>query len=264
MIKLAIRDDDANFFTKVEDLEAVYSQISDFPISYAVIPTVLDVSTKGACPDTNGNTTPRYVGDNKELSAWLKDKAQKGECDILLHGINHSYKFIDGKRLAEMQWRLGDTAKEIKKWRKDLSALFDYDITCFVAPSNKITKHNINAVAECGMNFSGIVPMNFQREFTVRNLWNYTKRWILRAKTGLPYPNVMTYSDHKELNACLFISYDYLVKMFNYCKNTKSPMVINVHYWHLRDNPRELAQLVRFVKYACANGAVPSKLTDCF
>ena len=105
MVKLAIRDDDTNFFTKVEDLESVYKDFNRFPISFAVIPSVLDVSTKGACPDTKGNTIPRYVGDNKPLIDWLKEKLKKNESDVLLHGINHNYKIIDGVRTAEMQWR---------------------------------------------------------------------------------------------------------------------------------------------------------------
>lgn len=47
MVKLAIRDDDANFFTKVEDIEFVYKDFEGFPISFAVVPHVMDVSTKG-------------------------------------------------------------------------------------------------------------------------------------------------------------------------------------------------------------------------
>ena len=59
MIKLAIRDDDMNFFTNVEELEKIYDGFNNFPISYAVIPYVLDVSTRGACTDTKGNQIAR-------------------------------------------------------------------------------------------------------------------------------------------------------------------------------------------------------------
>ena len=72
MVKIAIRDDDANFFTKVEDLQFVYKDFGDFPISYAVIPYVLDVSTKGNCPDTKGNVYPMDVAENKELINYFK------------------------------------------------------------------------------------------------------------------------------------------------------------------------------------------------
>lgn len=72
MVKLAIRDDDANFFTKVEDIEFVYKDFEGFPISFAVVPHVMDVSTKGTCSDTKGNTTPRDIDKNIELCLCLE------------------------------------------------------------------------------------------------------------------------------------------------------------------------------------------------
>ena len=42
-MKLIIRDDDANFFTHPEDIEKAYSEIPDFPVSFAVVPMVVDV-----------------------------------------------------------------------------------------------------------------------------------------------------------------------------------------------------------------------------
>ena len=106
MIQLAIRDDDMNFFTNVEDLEKVYSRFNKFPISYAVVPYVLDVSTRGACPDTKGNNIAKDVAENNILVDWVRRGIKDGTCDVLLHGVHHSYKFTErGIKLAEMQWR---------------------------------------------------------------------------------------------------------------------------------------------------------------
>lgn len=263
MIKFAIRDDDLNYFTKIEDIERVYAQLGDFPVSFAVIPTVTDVSTKGRCPDTHGNTIPRWVGDNQELILWLKTKIHKGQADALLHGITHGYQFKGGKRLAEMQWRKEPNLKEeILEKKERLSSLLDYPVTVFVAPSNKISKYGIKCIAANGMHYSGIVPAEFQRDITIRNMCNYVKRWYYRVKDKLPYPNVMQYSGHREINACLLQGYDYLVKMFNYCKKMNSPMVVNVHYWHLRDFDNEREELCRFVDYALHNGARPTTVSD--
>ena len=263
MVKLAIRDDDMNFFTKVEDIEEVYREIPDFPVSFAVIPTVTDVSTVGKCPDTRGNTEPRWVGDNDKLVVWLKQKLSQGQTDVLFHGITHGYKFIEGKRYAEMQWRKEpDLAEKIGMIKSQMETLFGYPMNVFVAPSNKISKYGIQCVSANGMNFSGLVPITFDREMTPRNLMNYTRRWFLRAKDRLPYPDVLQYSDHKEMNACLLQGYDYLVKMFHYCEKKNSPMAVNVHYWHLRDYPQERAMLMDFVKYALNHGAIPSTMSD--
>ena len=108
MVKIVIRDDDVCYFTEPDDLEFVYKDISLFPVSFAVVPKVTDLSTKGKCPETKGNQVPRYIGDNDNLVNWLKDKLKKTECDVLMHGITHQYKFIDGKRYPEMEWRSGD------------------------------------------------------------------------------------------------------------------------------------------------------------
>ena len=210
MVKLAIRDDDMNFFTKVEDIEFVYKDFYEFPISFAVVPYVIDVSTKGACPDTKGNKEPKDVAENKELVLWVRQKIKKGKCDVLLHGIHHSYKFADsGKKLAEMQWRNNQfNLDESLRLEKDrLSKLFDYPITCFVAPSNKITKYCLSQVVNAGLNFSGIIPIIPNVDLTFGNIKNYLKRWWLRTTVKLPYPGVLKYNNHMEVNACALLAF---------------------------------------------------------
>ena len=57
----------------------------------------------------------------------------------------------------------------------------------------------------------------------------------------------------------------YLVRMFDFCSKHNYPMVINVHYWYLRDNPAELEKLRKFVmEYAIPKGAIPTRLSDLF
>ena len=264
MIKIAIRDDDVNYFTKVSDLKAVYQPIEYFPISYAVIPTVHDVSTVGECSDTKGNMIPRYIGGNEELCSYISRLVKEKKGDILLHGITHQYKFINGKLNAEMEWRKNDDDLKhlIEYWKEDLSKLFDYSINCFVAPSNKITKSGIRAVYENDLNYSGIVPIKFKRNFTISALNNYIKRWNKRLLTKLPYPDILDYKTHKEINACILQSKNYLIKMFEYCNRINSPMVINVHYWHLRDNPAICKSLFEFIEYAVQKGAKPVTLSE--
>ena len=144
MVYLIIRDDDLNYFSRVEDVEKVYENISFFPISFAVIPTVTDVSTVGNCPETRGNVTPMWIGDNKELISWIRGKIRNKQADVLLHGITHGYKIIDGERFAEMEWRNeNNLMEEILEQKKRLESLLDYNITVFVAPSNKISKYGI-------------------------------------------------------------------------------------------------------------------------
>lgn len=265
-MKLVIRDDDANFFTRPEDIEEAYLPIKGFPVSFAVVPMVMDVL--GGCPETKGNDKPRFIGDNEVLVAYLRDKAVRGECDILLHGIYHQYKFPNGIKTPEMLWRESDESidlvEEIGKYRKAFEDLFEIPINCFVAPSNKIKKNGIKAVYKNGMNFSGIIPITFDRDLTVRALWNYIYRWTVRASTKLAYPGILNYGTHLELNACNTITFDFLKRMFEYCKTIESPMAINVHYWHIRDNKEYYKSFFEFIKYALDNGAQPAIMRECF
>lgn len=268
MTPLILRDDDLNFFSKVDDIETVYSNIPYFPISFAVVPRVLDLSSVGACSDTRDNKTPMPIHENPEIVRYIKKRLKDGRADVLLHGQTHGYFFPNGKRTPEMMLdtpTIGSSWDEVLGEEKAyLEDLFDYKISCFVAPSNIISQKNLYSAVKNGMHFSGIIPPTFERNITFRNILNYLKRMSLRLTNGYPYPGVLTYSDHKELNAVTTTrGYDFLMKLFLYCKRHNMPMAVNTHYWALRDKPVEREMLFRFVKDAIAQGAVPSKLSDC-
>lgn len=117
-------------------------------------------------------------------------------------------------------------------------------------------------VSKAGLNYSGIIPISFDRDFTIKNINSYIKRFALRATTGLPFPGVLIYSDHKEINACELRSLDYLVKMYKWCDKHEQPMVVNVHYWDLRDNSDHLNILMSFMDFCENNGYVPTTVSS--
>ena len=264
MVKLILRDDDCNFFSNPKDIENVYGQLYDFPISFAIVPTVIDVSTIGACPETKGNLSPQYIGNNEELCNWLKKKYSEGKCDILMHGITHSY-VTHPARLAEMEWRTNEPnlSNKLLDYKIKLENLLNCNISIFVAPSNKISSYCLKAVEAAGMHFSGIVPFKFNQRVTINNIKIYLKRWIFRCIYNLPYPGVLRYTYHNELNACIPVSLEYLKRTYSICKKKNLPMAINVHYWDLRENPEKLKMIVDFVNYAIADGAIPTKMSNC-
>lgn len=265
MVKLIIRDDDCNYFTRPQDLEAVYKDIPEFPVTFAVVPTITDCC--GGCPETKGNEVPRYIGDNKELVDYLRKRLRDGTCDVVLHGITHGYKFTEtGVKIPEMIWRNDESSLDvvIGSWKTKLETLLNYKLNCFVAPSNRIGRKALQAVYKNNLNFSGIVSIRFNRDLTLRALRNYSKRIYLRAVTKFAYPGLMDYGTHKELNANNHTDYDYLVRLFDYCDKHDYPLAINVHYWHMRENPDHYEGFFKFIKYALAHGAIPTKLSDIF
>lgn len=264
MVPLIIRDDDYCYFTHPEDIEKVYAPIPDFPVTFAVVPQVTDVL--GGCPDTKGNETPKPLGENTELMDFLKERIARG-CDIVMHGITHGYQPDDhGRKMPEMIWRNGerDLTERIRENKLYLEGLFERNISCFVAPSNQIRKEGLRAVCRNGMNYSGIIPTNFQRELNVRSLRNYVKRMWVSTVRRLPYPGVLTYATHQELNAINANDYDYLRRVFAYCDRFGLPMAVGVHYWQLRDHPERFRRFFDFVRYAVDHGAQPSRLSDQF
>lgn len=264
-MKLIIRDDDTNFFTKPQDIQKAYSEIPSFPVSFAIVPMVVDVI--GGCPETKGNKTPCWVGDNEELSSYLRERVHNNNCDILMHGIYHQYKFPNGVKTPEMAWRENETdnlVEMIGHYKRKLEQLFDMHINCFVAPSNRILRKGIQAVYKNDMNYSGIIPISYDRDITPKSIKNFFFRWSLRAKTGLAYPGILDYGTHFELNACNQTSFDYLRKMFHYCEKIDAPMAINVHYWHIRDNMEHYKGFFDFIKYAIDKGAEPAMMRDAF
>lgn len=263
-MKIIIRDDDANFFTQPEDIQTAYSEIPDFPVSFAVVPMVVDVI--GGCPETKGNITPRFIGDNTEITTYLRNRAKESSCDVLLHGIYHQYKFPNGVKTPEMIWRETETLnleEEIGLNKQRLEKLFDLNINCFVAPSNRIMKRGIQAVYKNGMHYSGIIPIGFERDISFKSIKNYMLRWAIRSIKGIAYPGILDYGTHLELNACNQINFNYLKKMFEYCQHHDAPMAINVHYWHIRDNKEHYRGFFDFIKYALDNGAEPARMRDC-
>lgn len=263
-IRLIIRDDDASFFTKPDDLIKVYSLIPEFPVSFAVVPFI--VSAGEACPETKGNVTPRKVSENKELSSYLSDRYKDGKCDILLHGITHEYHYLGGKKVSEMIWREREEPlllnEMILAGKNELELAFQVKINCFVAPHNDIGKLGVRSVYSNGMHYSGIIPISFSRDISYRSVRNYVKRFWVRYHNGFQYPGVLNYGTHLEVNACVSGKGEYLNKIYNYCKISEAPMAINVHYWDMRDNPQKYRDFFRFVKYAIEDGAVPSRMRE--
>ena len=262
MMRIAIRDDDTGFFTNHNDLMFVYKEIDDFPISFAVVPFVTDV--QGGCPETAGNIERRGIADNNELVDYLKQLVLSGKGEILMHGITHQYKFVNNaKKLPEILWKdISELRQELIYTKQYMENTFGCKIKCFVAPSNKITKQAVSEIAKIDMDFSGITQ-HFDRQISFRYISNYVKRWTVRAVYGIPYPGVLDYGTHFEINACGLYSKEYLLKMYFYCKKRKQPMTINTHYWHLRDNPQIRKWFIEFIKYTISDGATPSTISQC-
>ncbi|MGI6124710.1 MAG: DUF2334 domain-containing protein [Acetivibrionales bacterium] len=270
MVQLLIRDDDLNYFNRPDDIEKAYSRMPDLPISFACVPYIMDLSTKGNCPETKGNTIPRPFGDNHELVEYIKKGIEGGKYDVLLHGCTHEYKIdIIGNRYPEMVWRdSADLEEKIPAGKRYLEDLFETEIHWFASPSNTISKENLRVVYKNKLNYSGIIRLRFDRDLTFRSVWNYGKRLYYNYFSKIHYPGVFDYGTHLKFNASPLPSLDqkvvyrHFTHLFDFCQKHDCPLGINVHCWDMRDHPEKYDAFFSFIEYAIAHGAVPSRFRD--
>lgn len=270
MVQIIIRDDDLNYFNCPEDIMRAYSRMPDLPISFASVPYVMDLSTVGNCPETNGNKIPRPLGDNMVLVDFIKKGIKEGKYDILLHGVTHGYKIDSaGKRYPEMIWRKKeDLIKSIPKGKKYLEEIFETKISWFAAPSNSISKENLSVIYSNNLNYSGIIRMRFARKITIPSIKNYIKRLYYRYSCDIHYPGILDYKTHFEINASPLpsldqkVNYNHLKHLFDFCQKYSCPLAINVHCWDMRDHPEKYDAFFSFLQYAISNGGVPVRFRD--
>lgn len=263
MVKLIIRDDDLSYFANAKDLN-VYDEISKFPISYAVVPHMLTNSYDGGmCEELKNNKQPKWIGENIELVDSLIERIKSHNVEILLHGYSHEYKKIGSKIVPEFMWRNSiESYNLISIGKKYLEDIFNININWFAAPSNVINSNSIRAVIANNINFSGIITPKLDRPISKKYIQNYFIRWGHRLTHDFGYPGILDYGTHKEIYACPIVTGKYLYNYYRYCKHNNLPMVVNSHYWDIRDNNNSRTILFDFVKYALADGAKPSLLSD--
>lgn len=111
MPTIIFRDDDASYFTKPQRLEAIYGRVweAGLPVCLAVIPWVYadtrvywtdgNPHDPSIPPEHRGKSENFPVSDNRELCAFINDKAAAGLVEICLHGCAHTfYEFITHDR----------------------------------------------------------------------------------------------------------------------------------------------------------------------
>jgi peptidoglycan/xylan/chitin deacetylase (PgdA/CDA1 family) len=155
-MKVIIRDDDTSFFTQPALLDKIYEPLwkNNYPICLAVIPAQrsdvivehrpnrpYDPSIPAAY---RGQTMEHPVLRNRELCAYLNEKAREGLVEICLHGYSHSYMEFttDDESLLKQKLAVG---KQLLA-----EALPDATIRTFIAPYDRLSKTALQLVYKAG------------------------------------------------------------------------------------------------------------------
>ena len=269
MTLFAIRDDDTAFFTAPEELERVYKDIwGTVPISLAVVPFSVSVYRENHLSHECNDTDEHPLDKNPELIAFLKSRLQNQWLEIMLHGFSHQYRQINGRWYGEFAWKSPQRLQhEVRVGKAYLEKLLDTTIKVFVPPSNQIGRAGIQAIAQAGLNLSGIMGRGLDRPFSGRYIKAYTKRWTYRLMRGRPYPFVVNLGTHKELIAYSLtplVTYDKLKADFDHCNGVGAPFVLATHYWEVNRHAELYETLHRLIDYALKKGARPVRVSECF
>ncbi|NQV18755.1 MAG: DUF2334 domain-containing protein [Armatimonadetes bacterium] len=181
-----IRDDDVNFFTKIENLNKVYSFIFErnIPINFAIIPNV-DASAKTFSDHSSDNIYEPFIpkefrgqekqfpiNENKEL---IKDLRSLRNAEFLLHGFTHKSEVGNFEFEIEEESVINE---KLNRGSKILELAFEKKSKTFVAPQDKYSEKAFLALQKSFDTFSlgwidkAKIPKSFLIKYYLMKLRN--------------------------------------------------------------------------------------------
>lgn len=257
-MKVAIRDDDACYFTRPEVLEAVYHDIWNIvPVCLATVPFAIGYERKGIPKDHWSSGISFALDRNPDLVAFLKEHVAAGRASIALHGFTHE-DFAGG---AEFQ-ACPDPERRVNEGLTYLQRTLDTAISIFVPPHNALSKRSLQAIDAAGLNLLGSF-LSFRpslRPWDVHTPANYWRVRRYRASTSrtrrdaLVYPFVLRYRNHQEFGCHSLIpgtTFEALKSGFDEARQRGGDFCIATHYWEVDATMK--AVLRRILDYAAGH-----------
>jgi hypothetical protein len=253
-MRFAIRDDDLNFFTAPEEIEACYSVIWDkIPVSLSLISRVkgnwsywvhdIYKNKKNTnWKDWKNDDEEHPIGENKILVQYLIHKLSENRIDLCFHACHHRNSDNDALDRLENNYVQGaefytnnDKTKILIEEIKYLKKIFDYEITCFTPPQNRLSQTGYKSVIKAGLNLCGGCIPFYMKEKTFSGILNIGKQAAFRIRyPGRDYPYVLKFKSHREIihhyplqpNTRL----EYLIECFEHVRGFNGDFVLSTHY----------------------------------
>lgn len=195
---ILIRDDDLSYVTRPQELERLYDGIwEQAPIHFATIPFVYarqKETPKGLRKENY------WIGENKELVRFLKQKITEGKAVIWQHGFTH--RDFDG----HFELERGDERllyDELHKGKEHLERTFGVTVDTLVPPHDRISKAGVLAARRAGFTriCRGFAPL--PREIQWNNphyLASYARLFLFWLRHGRErrYPWRLDFGGHSE------------------------------------------------------------------
>jgi hypothetical protein len=182
MHKIILRDDDTNYFTKVEHLERLLALTP--PNATMVLGAIpwLRPSVCGCVPSYYWPEVASIfdISDNPALVEFLRGMIAKSKVAIALHGIEHHYYSVSGKFVPEFYYQRY-CKDQVLRAKGHLENTLQCTVNFFIPPSNKINLHNYAVISEI-FPYVFNVPSraSISRPFRLMHL----RRWSNRVLSG--------------------------------------------------------------------------------
>lgn len=245
-MEIILRDDDLSYFAEIEYLESLFSKIWDkTPIYFAVIPKVY--SRHVQVPQDKTHSKDYYwIGKNKKLVTFLKQKIKEGKVVIWQHGFTH--KRHDDK--PELERRDLDVLySELLEGKKHLEKTFGVKVDTIVPPNDRLSKQAVFAIEKIGYKniCRGYSPLPREIQWSNKKyLESYYKlfRFWLKHKTSLRYSNILNFGNHNEIFSyrVQHINRKNIDKILNHHK--KGVLCITSHYRSFNLAQKEALNLI--------------------
>jgi predicted deacetylase len=259
-MKVAIRDDDACYFTAPESLTRVYQDVWDrVPVCLATVPFAVGYERLGIPREHWHSGVSFPLEENGGLTTFLRELVASRRATVALHGYTHQ-DFPSGYEFQAAP----DPERRVTEGLAYLCRTIGADISVFVPPHNALSKRGLAAVGAAGLNILGSF-LSFRPSMrpwdwrTPANCWRVRafRRATGRTKAdAMVYPHALRYVNHAEFGCHSLIpgtTLDQLVAGFEEARRAGGDFCLATHYWEVSDAMKTVMQ--RFLDHAsrCAD-----------
>lgn len=254
-MRLILRDDDTNFFTRVDELENAFGELWEkgIPVTLGVIPWVKRCKIRGVKFPYGIKDEHFPIGGNERLVRFLKCLIRLDLVEIAMHGIYHE-DYASGPEFVGKLIRRGD----INKAKSYLETTFDSQIIHFIPPHNSINSPNFTNVVKEGMRvLTSFSHMPHERPLSIGNLVHFCLSGasiLINQNKSYRYRGFKKIYPGKELGCHHILSSYDIEKLRNYLisgnHNSNHFTGAASHYWEINEKNlnKPLLEMVKLVE----------------